>query len=166
MRKAIIILIMSISVAVAHGQRIAGGTNVALLATQTYNGEVEMTVGRRSTVGLTVFGNHHPYLSKEMKVLGFQPEYRYYLSGRPMHHHFVGVGALAVNYDFVRHDKQHKGHAGGAALTFGYALPLTRRLNLTAYTSAGLLAFKEKGDDWGVLLAPTKIGLSVSYIFR
>ena len=78
MKKIILIFIMALGTIVSHAQKLSINTDVMMLATQTYNLGAEMTIGNRSTLGLTVFGNHNPYIHKDMKVVGVQPEYRYY----------------------------------------------------------------------------------------
>ncbi len=150
----------------ASAQLLAASTDVALLATQTYNIGVEMTVSNRSTLGLSVLGNYHPWVLSDMRCIGVQPEWRYYFSGRPMMSHFVGVSALFANYDFVWKDERHHGDAAGAGLTFGYVLPLAERWNIDFHAGVGLVFYNGEESSVGSIIIPTKIGISLSYIIR
>ena len=59
--KRIFIAFLSIMAAtIAHGQAISVNTDVAMMALQTYNIGAEMTIGNRSTLGLSVFANNKP----------------------------------------------------------------------------------------------------------
>lgn len=150
----------------AGAQRLAVNTDVALLATQTYNMGFEMTVGNRSTLGLSVLGNYHPWVLKDMRCVGVQPEWRYYFSGRPMMSHFVGVSALFANYNFTWKEEGHHGDAAGAGLTFGYVLPLSERVNVDFHAGVGLVYYNGKSSPVGSVIIPTKIGITLCYIIR
>ena len=149
-----------------RAQLMAVSTNAALLATQTYNAAVELTVSQRSTVGLSVLGNYHPWVHKDMRLVGTQPEWRYYISGRPMMYHFFGVNLLFVNYDFEWKDEDHHGDAIGAGMSFGYVLPLSERLNIDFHAGVGLMFYHENEKGTGSMILPTKLGISLSYILR
>ena len=182
MKKIFLIFIMALGTCIAHAQKLSVNTDLMMLATQTYNFGAEMTIGNRSTLGLTVFGNHNPYIHDNMKVFGVQPEYRYYFGGRPLYHHFVGLGLLAADYNFVQKGKRYDGYALGAGLTFGYVFALTNNLNVDLHAGFGLVRTSytktyldgstiyvngttrptEEGFV-GMRLIPTKIGVSLSY---
>ena len=120
MRRIVLILLVLCNVMIARAQSFAINTDVALLALQTYNIGADMTIGNRSTLGMSVFTVNQPYWHKGIRVTGAQPEYRYYFGGRPLYHHFVGLGLLAADYNFVQKGKRYDGYALGAGLTFGY----------------------------------------------
>lgn len=186
MRKLFAMAFMLCAVLSLHAQSFAVNTDVAKLALQTYNLGAEMTVGQRSTLGIEVFANNKPYFHKDMKVVGVTPEWRYYFGGRPMYHHFIGVGALAMRYNVDWKDKRYKGDAAGAGITFGYVVALSRRWNLDAHAGLGLVFYHERqryiSDDMpelkrtdgnsadlahtGYQILPTKIGITLSYIIR
>lgn len=168
----------------ASAQMIAAGTDVAQDLLMTPNLGVEMVVGERTTLGLSVFGNHKPW-GRDMKMIGLQPEYRYYFSGRPMHSFFVGAGAVAASYDITWKGKVYDGEAAGAGLTFGYVINLSRRLNIDCHAGFGAIFYKQKeyftGDTYdndyiedgrlltnahGYVLLPTRIGVSITYILK
>ena len=147
-------------------QLLAVNTDVALLATQTYNVGFEMTVSNRSTLSLAVLGNYHPWVLSNMRCIAVQPEWRYYLSGRSMMSHFVGFSVLAANYDFTWKEENHHGDALGAGVTFGYVLPLSERLNIDFHAGVGLIFYNSKEYKVSSIILPTKIGISLSYIIR
>ncbi len=164
-------------------QQLAIGTDIALDALQTPNLSAEMVVGERSTISLSAFGNNDPW-GKDISMLGVQPEFRYYLSGRPMHEIFVGVGGIGANYDITWKNKVYDGTAYGVGLTFGYVWNLTNRLNIDAHAGFGIIWYDHKeffkNDNYadytpngsfepnasGYYLLPTRIGISITYIFK
>ena len=103
MKKIFLMLIMALGTVASHAQKLSVNTDVTMLALQTYNLGAEMTIGNRSTLGLSVFGTKNPYFHDNLKIMGVQPEYRYYFGGRPLYHHFCGVSLLAADY-LVTHE--------------------------------------------------------------
>lgn len=184
MKRIFIAFLNIMAATMAYSQAISVNTDVAMMALQTYNIGAEMTIGNRSTLGLSVFANNKPYWHKDMKVIGVQPEYRYYFGGRPMYHHFVGVSALAVDYNTKWKDTRYDGLAVGAGLTFGYVASLSERWTIDAHAGFGLVVFHQKkttdglpdletpsginmeGGYTGYGILPTKIGITLSYILR
>lgn len=168
----------------SQAQDIAINTDITQWALQTYNLGAEMTIGNRSTLALNAFANDKPYWHKDMKVIGVQPEYRYYFGGRPMYHHFIGVAALATDYNVTWKNKTYDGFAAGAGITFGYVVALSKRWNLDAHAGVGLVVYHhtESMEDHpmletdissytvdgftGYTILPTKIGVTLSYILR
>ena len=106
MKKIFLILVMTLGVFVSRAQQISVNTDVTMLMMQIYNAGAEMTIGNRSTLGLSVLGTKNPYIKKDMKLVAIQPEYRYYFGGRPLYQHFVGLGRLAADYNFVQKGKR------------------------------------------------------------
>lgn len=168
----------------AFAQRLAVNTDVAMDLLMTPSIGAEMTVGERSTLGLNVLGNYKPW-GQTMKMLGVQPEYRYYFSGRPMHSMFVGIGGVAAFYDVTRKGKVYDGVAYGGGITFGYVFRLARRLNVDCHAGFAVVGYKRKeyyvGDNYntdyiisgvnktnatGYNLMPTRIGVSINYILK
>lgn len=183
MKRIIVFFIMILSFCeYIKAQTFSVNTDLSMLALQTYNIGAEMTIGNRSTLVFSVFGNNKPYFHKEMRVVGIQPEYRYYFGGRPMYHHFVGLSLLASDYDMTWSDKNYDGTAWGGGLTFGYVVPLSKRLSIDAHAGVGLifshhketpldasnLLLKDnssaKDGFWSYKVLPTKIGITLSYI--
>ncbi len=147
-------------------QQLAVGSDVALLATQTYNAALELTVSGRSTLGVSVMGNYHPWVHQDMRLIGILPEWRFYFSGRPMLYHYVGMTGLLANYDFDGKGEAHHGAAAGVGLTFGYVVPLSQRWNLDLHAGAGWIWYHEKSQTVGTIILPLKLGVSLAYIIR
>lgn len=186
MKRIILFLVVLLSISAVQAQSFSVNADVAKWLLQTYNVGAEMTVGNRTTMGIEVFGNNKPYFHKDMKTYGVAPELRYYFSGRPMYHHFIGLSALAMTYDVDWKDRSHRGDAVGGGLTFGYVVPLSSRLTLDAHAGLGLVFYHEKtkftdadrpalhqpnGNDASEAhsdyqILPTKIGITLSYIIR
>ena len=182
MKRIIVFLIVILSICSGtKAQTFSVNTDLTMLALQTYNIGAEMTVGNRSTLLLSVFGNNKPYFHKDMRVVGVQPEYRYYFGGRSMYHHFVGLSFLAADYDMTWGNKKYEGTAWGGGLSFGYVIPLSKRLSIDAHAGIGLVFSHHKEsttdmsdlllkDDtpakdgfWDYRIMPTKIGITLSY---
>lgn len=182
MRRIAIFGVIVLSLCIrAKAQTFSVNTDLTMWALQTYNIGAEMTVGNRSTLLFNVFANNNPYFLKDMKMVGIQPEYRYYFGGRPMFHHFVGIGLLAAGYNLNHGNKNYDGTAWGGGLTFGYVIPLSNRLSLDAHAGVGLIFSHHKetlldGSSlilkndmpasegyWSYRILPTKIGVTLSY---
>ena len=184
MKKTLLALLMAAACTTARAQMVAVSTDVLMDALQTPSIGGELVVGERTSVGLSVFGNHNPW-GQTMTIVGLQPEWRHYFSGRPMHRHFIGVGAVGAQYDITWKGKVYDGTAVGVGLTFGYVIPLSRRLNIDLHAGLGLIFYRQKeyfeDDSYetdynygrtaqsnakGYCLLPTRIGVSVAYILK
>lgn len=166
----------------ARAQMLAANVDGLWLATLTPNIGAELVIGGRSTLGLHGLFATKP-LGKDVKIYAIQPEYRYFFSGRPMFREFIGVGAIGASYDITWAGKVYDGTAVGLGLTFGYVLPIKKRINIDFHAGFGIIRYKHKeyfvGDQYdvdyifdgeqranasGYYLLPTRIGVSVSYI--
>ncbi len=184
MRKQLrIFIIVFFCSAKMFSQQLAIGTDLMLDVLQTPNLGFELVVGERSTLSLNAFGNYKPW-GADMQMLAVQPEYRYYFGGRPMHRMFVGAGTIFASYDITYKSKIYDGAAGGVGLTFGYVFNITNRLNIDAHAGFGLIGYEHKEyyvhdhyEDFmehgyvrhnatGYYTLPTRIGISLTYIFR
>lgn len=144
----------------------------------------ELVTSNRSTVGVNVLGAYKPW-GKDIRLIGVQPEYRYYFSGRPMHHEFVGIGGVGASYDITWKGKVYDGMALGMGLTFGYVFNITKRLNVDCHAGFGAIMYRHKeyfeNDKYdadysiggvertnakGYVLLPTRIGVSLTYILK
>lgn len=166
-----------------HAQQVAVKTNGLMWLAMMPNAGCEFVAGERSTVDLSLFGSVNIY-GNEAKILGFQPEYRYWFNGRPMTREYVGVAALGTTYDITWGEKVYEGDAAGIGLTFGYVMNLGRRLNVEFYGGCGFVYFQQKQyfvndsfDDYtgtgtvqananGYKILPIKLGVSVTWILK
>ncbi|MGL5958320.1 MAG: DUF3575 domain-containing protein [Phocaeicola sp.] len=164
-------------------QRLAIKTDLLLLTAMTPNLGMELVVGNRSSFSVGAFFNQKPY-GADMKMLGIQPEFRYWFNGRPFTREYVGVAGLFNHYNLVWKDKRYKGNTGGIGVTIGYAWKLNKKWIIEAYGGAGFLYFAHKEsyatdhtEDYydgasattnssGFKFLPTKIGASISYIIK
>ncbi len=181
MRKQLkIFILLFLCSAKMFSQQLAVGTDLALDALQTPNLGFELVVGERSSLSLNAFGNYKPW-GKDVRMLGLQPEYRYYFAGRPMYKMFVGLGAIFTSYDITWKSKKYDGTAMGGGLTFGYVFNITSRLNIDAHAGFGLIGYEQKEsyvkDNYsdfsadvhnakGYYILPTRIGISLTYILK
>lgn len=178
------IILTALGCTSAKAQMLAVNTDVLMDGLMTPNIGFELVTGERSTFGVNVFGNHNPW-GNEMRIIGVQPELRYFFSGRPMYREFVGVGAIGASYDITWKGKVYEGNALGLGLTFGYIFSVTHRLNIDCHAGFGVIVYRHKeyfeNDQYdvdyvidgrlrtnakGYFLFPTRIGVSLSYILK
>lgn len=165
---------------------IAINTDIAMDAMMTPSLGMEIVTGNRSTFSANVMYSWKS-LGKNISVIAVQPEYRYYLSNRPIHGIFMGIGAIGGRYDIEWANKTYKGDAFGAGLTFGYVWNLTRRLSVDFHAGFGAIIYNQKehflkdhydeesaegnpsytkANANGYYLAPTRLGVSISYVLK
>ena len=170
----------------AAAQRMAVKTNIPSLALGTPDLGFELVVGEHISLSLSASGTYNPYWRDKSagedvntSFLLVQPEVRYWFNGRPLTRFFAGVNTLAASYDFPYRQVIHKGNAAGAGLTFGYVLNLTKRLDIEFSSGAGMVFYwgKRAGseafdledslpDTRGCKLMPTRLGISLVYVFK
>lgn len=176
------VIIAIASLAGGKAQMLSVNTDIALDALETPSFGVEMVVGNHTSLSINGFGNYHPW-GMNMRLLAIQPEVRYYLSRRPMYHHFVGICGAAATYDMTYSSKRRNGYGIGGGITFGYVLPLSSRLNLDFH--AGFTTFFYEQREYnpghysdsstgmevplnarGHYTLPARIGVSLTYIIN
>lgn len=82
----------------ASAQLLAVKANAAMYAVMTPNLSFEMVTGERTSVDFSIFGHAKPY-GKDSRMIGLQPQFKYWFAGRPLVREYVGVMALALAYD-------------------------------------------------------------------
>ncbi|MBO5186838.1 MAG: DUF3575 domain-containing protein [Prevotella sp.] len=184
MKRLLLFMALVIMCSQGKAQIVAVNTDLLMDLAQTPSFGAELVIGERSTIGLNALYNKNPW-GKTMRVLGVQPEYRHYFSGRPMYREFIGLGGLIATYDITWAGKVYEGLGMGLGLTFGYVFPLTKRINLDCHAGFGLMAYNHKeyyvGDKYdtdysidgeqrtnakGYYILPTRIGVSITYIIK
>ena len=175
-------LILTFAVILACGtglkaQLLALKTDALWDIMMTPNLGVELVTGNKTSVNVSVFGNHNPW-GTNLKMLGAIPEFRYWFSGRPMIREFIGVAGLATSYDITWGSETYKGNAYGGGLTFGYAFYLSPHWNIECYGSVGAVYYdhqhyyrednytENRRNAHGYALIPFKIGVSFAYIIK
>ena len=163
----------------AQAQQVGVKTNALMWATMTPNLGCEVVVGEHSSVDLSAFGHVNPY-GMDSKMIAFQPEFRYWFSGRPMIREYIGASAMIVNYNMNISQFVYNGNAASLGLTGGYAFLLGTNWRLDLCGGFGLLFFKHKYyfeaddiyvdddryDSYGYKLFPAKLGVSFTYIIK
>ncbi len=83
----------------AHAQRIGLKTNALYWAAMSPNMGAEFRINRHVTLNFEAMGSLLKAGKVDAKGLQFSPEARYWFSARPQAGHFVGVMAVASNYN-------------------------------------------------------------------
>lgn len=164
-------------------QNVAVKANALTWALASPDLGVELVTGERTSVGLSVTGNYMPY-GVPMKAFSAQPEFRYWVAGRPLTRLFVGVAAMGTVYDMTLSQMVYRGWAVGGGLTGGYVFSLGKHWSLELSAGCGLLSYKQKqyslGDNYddyfpdsrtrinnyGYSFAPMKLGVTFIYIIK
>lgn len=165
-----------------QAQQVAIHTDVMQDALMIPNVGVEFFIDDTKSVQFSGFATTSPW-TLDMKAVGVQAAYKYWLSGRPLTREFVGINSVFSTYRVTTGEKIRKGDVAGLGVCFGYAWPLTKRLSLTAHSSLGLAYYRQKEyfsyDDisnyienqkmpnsTGLRLVPLNIGVTISYIIK
>lgn len=166
-------------------QMLAVNTDVAMDAITAPSLGVELVLGKKSSLNINALYGPN-ILGTKAKVVAIQPEWRVYISGRPMYHHYFGVVGLLTQYKFKLKNKWRDGDAAGIGVSYGYVLPVTPRLLFDFHTSVGGIFYHQKeyavGDDYdahytneegypkanakGSIILPLRLGVSLTYILK
>lgn len=169
----------------ARAQMLAVNTDVAMDACLAPSLGVELTMSKKSSLNFNALYGRK-ILGKDMMILAIQPEWRVYISGRPMYHHYVGAIGLLTRYDMELGSKLYKGDAFGIGVSFGYVLPITDRLMADFHASVGDVFYRQKEypktDNYdahytnsegyatinatGQFIMPLRLGVSIAYILK
>lgn len=177
MRKLILTIISVISFAAnSSAQIVAVNTDLVMDGLQTPSLGVEFTTGNSTSLSLNAMGNYKPW-GVDMKMIAFQPEFRYYLSRRAMSRHFVGVCVPFGTYKVTGDEKVYDGYGLGLGVTFGYVVSLSRHWNLDFHAGVQNFVYRQKEyykdnvseelkkyNSKGRYFLPTRIGVSIAYI--
>ena len=188
MKKLILIFIIALSATRMSAQQLAVGTNVLMDALMIPNISFEMSLGRSHTMERMVLVGQAYGMIKSYAIdgnaWGVQPELRYFFSGRAMSRWFFGFGAHVSKYNISWGREIYDGNSAGAGLTFGYVFNITERLNIDAHSGFGINYYRQKqyfaGDFYdteyysgmatanarGMVLMPTRMGISITYILK
>ena len=193
-------VVLALSSFQAGAQQFGVKTNALMWGFMAPNAGIEIVVGERCSLDISGFAK--PSFGKEQGpllnsyVAGFQPEFRYWFSGRPMTREFIGVSALFADYDLINPDPStgtryvYAGNAVSLGVVGGYSFILGKndtklsRWRLELCGGFSLLAFLQKcyavGDSyddyfvgepikanlWGYKLFPAKLGVTFTYIIK
>ena len=168
----------------AKAQMVALNTDLAMDACMAPSLGMEIVTGNKTSFGVN-FIYAWKGLGKNIEATVIQPEFRYYLSNRPVHGIFMGIGAIGGRYDIEWKNKTYRGDAVGGGLTFGYVYNITPRLSLDFHAGYGAIYYNQKenfvnsrydqdSSEYGITkanangyyLLPTRIGISISYVLK
>ena len=172
----LIFLICGSFSAVTMAQRVAVRTNLLEWATISPNIGAEFAIAPHWSIDFGISGNCGNPTSYKIDNVKVQPELRYWF-GRPMARHFLGLTAFYSSYDACFKNKKRYGDAGAAGITYGYDFVLGKRWNLEATVGIGVLRYRQFGyavedpkpgniNERGWVLAPVKLGVTISYIIK
>jgi len=164
-RTALLVLVLAAALPL-RAQKLATGVDMAWLAAGMADVGAELSIGRAASLSVSLLACQHPWVHRDISGLAFQPEVRYYLSGRSMYHHFVGVGAIIGGYDMGLDIGHYQGSAAGVGLTFGYVLPLGDRWNVDLHSGFGIVHTQDRHHGHDNYTIPTKFGVTIAYIVR
>ncbi len=185
-KKLFLFFLLTLSLNVTHGQQIAVKTNVAYWATATLNIGGEVALGRKSSLDLT--WGYNPWTwsdNKKWKHWLVMPEYRYWLC-EAFNGHFFGlhagyaeynIGGISLPYYKDAKYYRYQGWAAGAGLSYGYQWILGKRWNLEATLGYGIVWTEYAkylssrcgpflGDNFNWFTAPTKVGITLTYLIK
>lgn len=198
MKHILLSILFTLGLCSVSAQNLAVKSNLFYDAAQTANLGVETSLGKFTT--LDVSANYNAWytdkeLNHKMRHWLVQPEFRYYFCER-MNRHFIGVHALATEYNVAgdqwllsmfknasslssisEPDMRYQGNGYGAGLVYGYACMLAPRWNLEFAVGAGYIYFDydQYGDskcapyiksDTKDYWGLTKLGVSLVYIIK
>ena len=188
---AVALLLSSVE---SKAQQFGVKTNALMWGALTPNAGVEIVVGERSSLDFSAF--YKPRYSPTMgaffnsRIIGFQPEYRYWFNGRPMTREFIGATAMIVDYDLSSKDRAtgmkyvYDGNALSLGIIGGYSFILGDHWRLELCGGFAVLGFLQKrynindnyddyfvgepvkANSWGYKLFPAKLGVSFTYIIK
>ena len=149
MKRIVATFLSIMSAIIANSQSISVNTDVAMLALQTYNIGAEMTIGNRSTLGLSVFANNKRYWHTETKMV---TRYDGFAAGAGLTFGYVASISNRWTID---------AHAGIGLVLFHQKKTTDGQPNLEI--SSGV---RTSDGYTGYQILPTKIGVTLSYILR
>lgn len=199
-KRKLLLFVLLFASTFSYGQVIGIKTNALMDAFKIMNLGTEFSVGKRSTIDVLAaynpfkgssFTNNQGESIKEMyKVLGIQPEYRYWFCDK-FNGSFVGVHLHGGVYQFagMKHfdlpfdifnnvpDYRYKGYFYGGGISYGYQWILGKHWNLEGNIGVGYArihykkyACAECGDKLGTgnynYFGPTKAALSLIYFIK
>lgn len=167
-----------------HAQQFALGTDAVMIGALTPNVVAEVVTGEKTSLAVAVAGNYHPW-KLDFKGIGVRPEFKIWLSGRPMIREYLGIAAFVDGYEYTFDDLTRKGMSGGIGITGGYMFRLSERFCLELSAGAGLMYYSHElfskqeeygkffpGDEpvsnnaSGFRLVPVKLGVTFIYILK
>ena len=184
MSKKLIALITTVVVMLAvaspaTAQRVSVKTNALYWTAASPNLGAEFRINRHITFNIETTYHRFKGGKYDTRGFAFEPEVRYWFSARPQAGHFLGIAAVAANYDFKLKQKRHDGDLFGGGITYGYSFVLSRHWSLETTLGVGAVyrqekysrneeerASLDKPNVSTVNFAPIKAAVSFVYIIK
>lgn len=163
-----------------YGQLLSVKTNLLNWGLCAPNLELELVTGERHS--FVVSGSYmHRLYQRDFNGWMLMPEYRFWLSGRPLARTYIGVAALGGNYNdqsgIFQKGKAQRGSYAGLAATGGYSFYLGKRWNLelsagVALTAAHRMVYgigepePENFEPLKFSVIPVNLGVTFGYIIK
>lgn len=163
-----------------YGQLLSVKTNLLNWGLCAPNLGLELVTGERHS--FVVSGSYmHRLYQRDFNGWMLMPEYRFWLSGRPLARTYIGVAALGGNYNdqsgIFQKGKAQRGSYAGLAATGGYSFYLGKRWNLelsagVALTAAHRMVYgigKPEPENFEPLkfsVIPVNLGVTFGYIIK
>lgn len=163
-----------------YGQLFSVKTNLLNWGLCAPNLGLELVTGERHS--FVVSGSYmHRLYQRDFNGWMLMPEYRFWLSGRPLARTYIGVAALGGNYNdqsgIFQKGKAQRGSYAGLAATGGYSFYLGKRWNLelsagVALTAAHRMVYgigepePENFEPLKFSVIPVNLGVTFGYIIK
>lgn len=190
MKKTLLLFLVILSFGWANAQKVGIKTNLLYDATTSANLGLEFGLAPKWTLDISGDYNAWPIKNHKWKHWFVQPEARYWFCNRFQGHFFAfhaiggqyNLGNLSGGFKFLGSDfsqlKDHRyqGWGVGGGVAYGYAWVLAKHWNLEAEIGIGAIYTKfdrytcdncsrKEGDGHHVYYGPTKLALSIEYLF-
>ena len=172
---SIFTLLLSIS---ASAQYYSVKTNALGLLTTNLNVAVDIEITKNRTFSTSISYNPFSFRNFQTKHLTIQPGMRFW-SYTNYIGHFYSVNLIGSKFNLIANEKYRNGWLCGAGASYGYSWLLSDRFSLECEVGASIVYTDyDKGDCYvgifeketiehhrSILLLPTKMAVSISYLF-
>ena len=148
-----------------QAQRLAVSTNAVYWGMLSPNMNVEVALGRHSSVSLEAaalpWNINDKYSIAHITV---SPDYKYWFT-MPFYGHYAGVNALYSSYQQTKDSQTKTGNIVALGGTYGYALLLNRRWNIVPNIGFGAgIDFRDGKRE--IVFVPTRIGINFQMVVK
>lgn len=179
MMKIFFICLLGIIAMPLKAQYYAVRTNAVGWATGTANIAIEASLSRKVSVDLPVYYNPLKTTYLNTEFIAVQPAIKIWRI-KPHIGSYVAISGSWAMHDFGgNREKSVKGDLIGGGLSYGYSLPITKRMNIVAEAGLGAYHIHYKEFDYDVhyteheyiyikrkwYILPSRVELAISYLF-
>lgn len=180
MKHILLLCLAILACSESHAQFTAVSTDLAGWAAGNINVAVDVNVNLHNSVNIPVSFNPFKFSNTQWRHVVVQPGWRYWMIERYIGH-FVSPSLFFANYELGHGQRYFRGNAYGVGFSWGYSILLNTRWNFLVEVGAGLIYtpyterkyakyIGEFDDEYTyrhhrLMLLPTKLNLSFSYLF-